>query len=144
MTHPSEDSAIRAAMESLIDNGLDGLGEALRILMNEAMKIERTDFLQAGSYGRSEDRVGHANGFKDKIVRTRFGDVTLQVPKVRGLPDGLVGFYPQSSPDHVGVMRGGRYLGASQSGQPVARRRAGGLAHPPPGRNALPGAGCPL
>lgn len=68
MTHPSEDSAIRAAMESLIDNGLDGLGEALRILMNEAMKIERTDFLQAGPYERSEDRVGHANGFKDKTV----------------------------------------------------------------------------
>ena len=46
MTHPSEDSAIRAAMESLIDNGLDGLGEALRIPMNEAMNIERTDFLR--------------------------------------------------------------------------------------------------
>ena len=47
MTHPPEDSAIRAAMESLIENGLDGMGEAIRILMNEAMKIERTDFLQA-------------------------------------------------------------------------------------------------
>ena len=34
-------------MESLIENGLDGMGEAIRILMNEAMKIERTDFLQA-------------------------------------------------------------------------------------------------
>ena len=45
MTHPSEDKAIRTAMESLIENGLDGMGEAIRILMNEAMKIERTDFL---------------------------------------------------------------------------------------------------
>ncbi len=54
----------RLGMESLIDNGLDGMGEALRILMNEAMKIERTDFLQATPYERTEDRVGHANGFK--------------------------------------------------------------------------------
>ena len=96
MTHPPEDNAIRAAMESLIENGLDGLGEAIRILMNEAMKIERTDFLQAHPYERSEDRVGHANGFKDKTVRTRVGEVTLQVPQVRGLPADLVGFYPRS------------------------------------------------
>ena len=44
----------------------------------------------------SEDRVGHANGFKDKTVRTRIGEVTLQVPQVRGLPAALVGFYPRS------------------------------------------------
>ena len=85
MTHPPEDNAIRAAMESLTENGLDGMGEALHILMNEAMKIER-----------SEDRVGHANGFKDKTVRTRVGDVTLQVPPVRGIPADLVGFYSRS------------------------------------------------
>ena len=36
MTHPSEDNAIRAAMESLIENGLDGMGEAVRILLNPA------------------------------------------------------------------------------------------------------------
>ena len=96
MTHPSEDNAIRAAMESLIENGLDGMGEAVRILMNEAMKIERADFLQASPYERSEDRVGHANGFKDKTVCTRVGEVTLQVPQVRGLPADLVGFYPRS------------------------------------------------
>ncbi len=96
MTHPSEDNAIRAAMESLIENGLDGMGEAVRILMNEAMKIERADFLQASPYERSEDRVGHANGFKDKTVCTRVGEVTLQVPQVRGVPADLVGFYPRS------------------------------------------------
>ena len=96
MTHPSEDKAIRTAMESLIENGLDGMGEAIRILMNEAMKIERSDYLQATPYERNEDRVGHANGFKDKTVCTRVGDVTLQVPQVRGVPADLVGFYPRS------------------------------------------------
>ena len=96
MTHPSEDKAIRTAMERLIENGLDGMGEAIRILMNEAMKIERSDYLQATPYERNEDRVGHANGFKDKTVCPRVGDVTLQVPQVRGVPADLVGFYPRS------------------------------------------------
>jgi len=96
MTPTPEDTAIRAALESLIHNGLDGMGEALRLLMNEAMKVERAEFLQAAPYQRCEERVGHANGFKDKTVRTRVGEVTLQVPQVRGLPADLVGFYPQS------------------------------------------------
>ena len=96
MTHKKEDRVIRAAMESLIENGLDGMGDALRILMNEAMKIERSEFLQAAPYQRSEERVGYANGFKDKTVDTRVGKIGLQVPQVRGLPADLVGFYPQS------------------------------------------------
>ena len=96
MTHSPEDTVIRAAMESLIENGLDGMGEALRLLMNEAMKIERSEFLQAAPYQRSEERVGYANGFKDKTVETRVGKIGLQVPQVRGLPADLVGFYPQS------------------------------------------------
>jgi transposase-like protein len=96
MTPTPEDTAIRAALESLVSNGLDGMGEALRILMNEAMKMERSEFLQAAPYERSQERMGHANGFKDKTVRTRVGEIALQVPQVRGLPADLVGFYPQS------------------------------------------------
>ena len=96
MTQGPEDTAIRAALESLIENGLDGMGDALCILMNEAMKIERSEFLQAAPYQRSPDRVGHANGFKDKTVDTRVGALHLQVPQVRGLPADLLGFYPQS------------------------------------------------
>jgi len=64
--------------------------------MNEAMRIERSEFLQAAPYQRSEERVGYANGFKDKTVDTRVGKIGLQVPQVRGLPADLVGFYPQS------------------------------------------------
>ena len=96
MTLSSEDTAIQAALESLIHHGLDGMGDALRILMNEAMKVERAEFLRAAPYQRSEERVGHANGFKGKTVRTRVGELPLQVPQVRGLPADVVGFYPQS------------------------------------------------
>jgi putative transposase len=42
--HPLED-----AFAALLLNGLDGAGEALRILVNEASKIERAQYLNAQS-----------------------------------------------------------------------------------------------
>ena len=96
MTHPTEDTAIRAALESLTRHGLAGMGEAVQILLNEAMKIERAEFLQAAPYQRTDHRRGHANGFKDKTVQTRVGTLALQVPQVRDTPPEVGGFYPQS------------------------------------------------
>jgi len=96
MTHPAEDTAIRAALESLKTQGLDGMGEAVQILLNEAMKIERAEFLQAAPYQRTSARRGHANGFKDKTVQTRVGSLALQVPQVRDTAPEVGGFYPQS------------------------------------------------
>ena len=39
--HPLDD-----AYAALIEHGLDGAGEALRILVNEASKIEREQYVQ--------------------------------------------------------------------------------------------------
>jgi transposase-like protein len=47
------------------------------------MQVERSKYLQAEEYERTEERVGHAKGYKPKIVRTRFGDITFAVPQVR-------------------------------------------------------------
>ena len=78
-------------LETLIDNGPEQFREVLRILLNEAMKIERNQFLQADPYERNEERIGHANGFKPKTLNTRIGSVTVEIPQVRGLS-----FYPRS------------------------------------------------
>lgn len=75
----------------LIDQGLQALPEAVRVLINTAMKIERERHLNAGPFERSDERRGHANGYKEKTVGTRLGKVTFAVPQVR---EG--GFYPQS------------------------------------------------
>lgn len=45
------------------------------MLVNEASKIERTHHLNAQPYERSEERSGHANGFKPKTVLTRLGEI---------------------------------------------------------------------
>lgn len=91
MAQRVEDNPLQDAMAALLTHGLDGAGEALRILVNEASKIERGRFLNAQPYERSIERVDHANGFKPKTVLTRMGEVSFEVPQVRG-----AGFYPSA------------------------------------------------
>jgi transposase-like protein len=86
-----EQHPLDAAFAALLANGLDGAGEALRILVNEASKLERAHFLNAQPYERAEERTDHANGFKPKTVMTRVGELTFAVPQVRG-----AGFYPSA------------------------------------------------
>jgi putative transposase len=73
--HPLDD-----AYAALIDHGLDGAGEALRILVNVASKIEREHYLNAKSHERTPDRTDYANGSKPKTVMTRVGKLTFDVP----------------------------------------------------------------
>ena len=39
MTHHKQNTAIGQMLEAVIENGLEGLGEAFSILLNEAMKV---------------------------------------------------------------------------------------------------------
>jgi putative transposase len=92
MAHQQHGNAFDDAMELLIENGFDGMADVLRILLNEAMKIEREQALSAGPYQRTADRKGYANGYKPKTVDTRMGRITVDVPQVRG----NVEFYPSA------------------------------------------------
>jgi transposase-like protein len=95
MTHRPDDTTISHVMETLIANGLEGMAEAVAVLMNEAMKLERSKFLKAAPYERTENRRGNGNGFKDKTIRTRLGELGLRIPQVRDVADGEA-FYPQA------------------------------------------------
>jgi transposase-like protein len=75
----------------LAEKGLEAIPELLRVLINNAMQAERSKYLQAGEYERTEDRTGHANGYKPKTVKTRMGEITFAIPQVR---EG--GFYPSA------------------------------------------------
>ena len=91
MTHPLHPIAIREAVQALADNGFDGMAQALELLLNECMKVERQQALGVGPYQRGEARRGQANGFKPKQLKTRVGPLDLQVPQVRG-----ASFYPKA------------------------------------------------
>lgn len=91
MAQRVEEHPLAAAYAALLTQGLEGAGEALRILVNEASKLQRTEYLGAQPYERNAARRDHANGFKPKTVLTRVGEVTFDVPQVRG-----GGFYPSA------------------------------------------------
>lgn len=78
-------------LEQLTEEGLESLPEMIRLLVNQAMQIERDKHLNVKPYERSEERQGHANGYKPKTVKTRLGEVTFEIPQVR---EG--GFYPEA------------------------------------------------
>lgn len=91
MTRPSEYNAIGDVVKLLADDGFDALGEAIRRIINEAMRLERQNHLGVGPYERSDARCGYANGYKAKTVQTRVGALELDVPQVRDSS-----FYPSS------------------------------------------------
>ena len=82
---------LHAAFSCLLEHGLDGAGEALRILVDEASLIERQHFIGVSAYERGANRTAHANGFKNKTMLTQFGKLNFRVPQVR---EG--GFYPSA------------------------------------------------
>ncbi len=83
------DNNIQGAIELIAENGFDGMAEAVSLLVNEAMHVERNRHLQAKPYERTDERQGYANGYKNKTLRSRLGKLDLLVPQVR---DG--DFYP--------------------------------------------------
>lgn len=91
MTHQENYNLSSDVIEELTQKGLNAVPDLLRVLLNNAMHAERSKYLQAGEYERTEERKGHANGFKPKTVKTRLGEITFAIPQVR---EG--GFYPSA------------------------------------------------
>ena len=91
MTQPEHNTLIHDAIELLQTNGLDAMAQAITVLMNQAMLIERNAYLKAQPYERTDERVTYANGFKDKSIKTRLGTLQLSIPQTRDCQ-----FYPQS------------------------------------------------
>jgi putative transposase len=89
MTMRANDSKLSEIVELISEQGFAGMAEAVQVLLNEAMLVERTRHLQAQPYERSPLRQDYANGFKEKRLKTQLGELSLNVPQVR---DG--NFYP--------------------------------------------------
>ena len=91
MPHQEHPTAFDLVVQLLAEYGFDGMAQAMQMLMNEAMKIERNEVLNAAPYERCSERRGYANGYKPKTVNTRIGAMELAVPQTRGIE-----FYPKS------------------------------------------------
>ena len=91
MTYQGDFTLPPELLEQIALQGFEFIPELIRIVVNEAMEIQRQQYLGAAPYQRTAERQGYANGFKPKTVKTRLGEITIDVPQVR---DG--GFYPSA------------------------------------------------
>lgn len=89
MTYQDDCTLPNDLLEQLTEQGLESLPNMIRILVSEAMRIERQSYLGAGPYERTPERRGRANSYKTKKVKTRIGEIAFDVSQVR---EG--GFYP--------------------------------------------------
>jgi transposase-like protein len=92
MTHRTDPELLNNVLQLLTEQGHDGFAEGLRLLVNEAMRVERHEVLQAQPYERTDARKGYANGYKPKTLTSRVGPITFSVPQVRGETE----FYPSA------------------------------------------------
>ncbi len=91
MTYREDFTLPAELLEQVQAQGLEILPELIRVIINSAMQAERSEHLNAELYQHNIERLGHANGYKPKTMRTRVGEITFAVPQVR---EG--GFYPQA------------------------------------------------
>src|ERR671938_567127 len=109
-------------LDQLADGGLDALPEAIRLLINAAMLLERQTFIGAGPYQRTPERQARAHGFKDQTLQTRLAALTVDVPQVR---EG--GFYPQSLEQGVRSERALKLALAEMYVQGVSTRKVAAI-----------------
>lgn len=91
MTYQSNYTIPEEILKEIAEGGMETLPEMIRILVNEAMKLEREQHLDAKLYERTPDRMGYASGYKDKTMTTRMGKIEFAIPQVR---EGA--FYPEA------------------------------------------------
>lgn len=93
MTHEKEGTVLRSILQPLLEDGFDGIGDVLAMVVNFAMELEREKHLGASAHERTSARTGYANGFKSRTIKTRIGELALKVPQVR---DSAEPFYPSA------------------------------------------------
>ena len=79
MTHPNDYTLTSKPTEK----GLKPVQELLRVLINYEMQARKSKYHQSDQYERTEDRKGHANGYKLKSARIHIGGSPFQYPRYR-------------------------------------------------------------
>jgi transposase-like protein len=91
MTRQPDCTLSESLLETIAEQGLEALPQLFALLLNTAMRAERQKYLNAAPYERTPERQDYANGYKDKTITTRVGQVSVGVPQVRNGD-----FYPSS------------------------------------------------
>lgn len=62
----------------------DALAALVQEVVNQVLQAEGAEHLGTWHYERTEAQQGYRNGYRPRVLKTRVGKLTLQVPKVRG------------------------------------------------------------
>ena len=93
MTEHTDTTLSKDILNPILETGLEGLPEAISLLINHAMLVERSQHLGVAPYQRNSLRNGHSNGFKNRSIESRLGAIELKVPQVRNTD---IPFYPNA------------------------------------------------
>jgi putative transposase len=91
MTYQEDFTLPIELLELIATNDFHVIPELIRIVFNATMQAERQRYVRAAPYQRTLERQDQANGYKQKMVKTRLGVITCDVPQVRES-----GFYPEA------------------------------------------------
>jgi len=79
-----KNNGIEEITKLLMTSGFEkAVPQVMEIVLNTAMKTERDAFLKAAPYERTENRIDMANGYKPKQIKTRYGELSVQIPQTR-------------------------------------------------------------
>ena len=105
------------------------------------MQIERQKHLGAAPHERTQERMGHANGYKDKILNTCLGQITVAASQGREVNGQGGGFYPQSLKRGTRSERALKLALAEMYVQGVSTRKVAAITEHLSERSVLPAPG---
>lgn len=73
-------------LELLFQDQGEGFRKILERSLNKILETESAEQLGAEPYARSEGRTDYRNGSRERSLKTRIGQITLEVPRHRNVP----------------------------------------------------------
>ena len=70
-------------LEDYLIDQEDGLKKLLTWFLNLVMQLESAEQIEAEPYQRIESRKAHRNGYKERSLKTRVGELQLKKPQFR-------------------------------------------------------------
>ncbi len=75
-----------ALIEDYLSDNDQGMLNLITWFLNQVMLLEAFQQAGAGHYERTDARTAHRNGYKNRSLKTRYGETVLKKPQLRGVP----------------------------------------------------------
>ncbi len=75
-----------ALIEDYLSDQENGMKNLITGFLNQVMLAEALQQAGAAQYERTDARKAHRNGYKDRSLKTRYGETILRKPQFRELP----------------------------------------------------------